>query len=160
MHVCWSVCTSVCMCVGRTALSVHVTEGQTDLDHTCVSVGLLCVCMFVGRSDTCVCMCVDRSALCVHVCRTVNTSVYMCVGQTDFCAHACWSHSLVCACAGQSVLCVHVWWSVCHVCQSVCLVCACVLTGLHFVYMCISRSDLDRTHMSVGLHKCVHVCRY
>ena len=50
------------MCVGRSALCA------------CVSVGLPCVCMYVGRSALCVsiglpyvCMCVGRSALCVGV---------------------------------------------------------------------------------------------
>ena len=76
----------------------------------------MCTCVSVGLP--CVYMCVGRSALCVHVCRSVCL-LCTCVGQSAFCVHVCWSVCLlctcvlvglpcVCMCVGRSALCVGV----------------------------------------------------
>ena len=105
---------------------------------TCVSVGLPCVYMCVGRSAFCVHVC--RSVCLVCACVSVGLPcVCMCVGQSALCVHVCWSVGLpcVCMCVGRSALCVHrvsvglpcvcMMWS-CLVCTCVGLPCTCVNT--------------------------------
>ena len=80
----------VCMCVGQSALCVHV----------CWSVCLVCACVLVDLP--CVCICVGRSVLCV-------SRSALCVSRSALCVHVCWSVCLVCMCVGRSALCaVHV----------------------------------------------------
>ena len=63
------------MCVGRSALCVHVRRSDcllcacvsVGLPYVCMSVGLPCVCMFVSRPALWVHALVGLPALCVNV---------------------------------------------------------------------------------------------
>ena len=166
----------VCMCVGRFAFCVHVHQKvrllctmcvsrsctcvymkcQTDLTLvcTCVSVGLPCVYMCVGRSalahasvwsvcnSLCTCVLVSLTNTHVHVCWSVWPCVCMCVRSVWTCVcmyrSACTS---VCMCVGQSAfMCTQVQFG------PTALAHTCVLVGRPCVCKCVGRSAL-----------CVHV---
>ena len=72
----------VCMCVGRSALCVHV---RRSVCLVCACVGRSALCVYVRRSVCLVCACVSVGLPCVC----------MCVGQSPLCVHVCWSVCLV-----------------------------------------------------------------